>query len=524
MGRHLTSATDTQYQPVSPMAESAIGAGDYAKLGVGGYARRVADGVPLGLQNSGSGVTALVPAALVETGGGAWGRNSFSGHFFRSVLALDNGQFAVVFSGNGAQADTGVNLRMYNPMRVPLSPRRVVASVAGVVGTRLARAGADNVAVAWTEGVVLKLALHSAASGAVVAPETTVATLASSDVQGWNVATLANGDVVLAYGNTGTNDLVCKRFSATGVLQGSETLVEAGASPAYVGLLALRAGGCVVHYYRYAAGSPAYKFARYAANGTLQGALATLAAGSPNRTVGPSERNAMELTNGHLVFVDPSSNTSAAVRLYDAAGNFLSTLVVATGAAGMPNTVCMCPRQFGGFWLTVGGQLYEYDNAGNSLRQSTQSTTPPFMLFDRAGTGPLMAVHSVGSGFTTYLYSWNADLTAIESTLVLSTSSSYQLSYAWTEVLSSGMLVSVACGQPSSGAAQINVTIPQASSILGIVQEAALPGAMVRVATAGKFTTTQSFTSPAFDRRSATPPGTRGVAIGNTAILGGLSD
>jgi len=47
---------------------------------------------------------------------------------------------------------------------------------------------------------------------------------------------------------------------------------------------------------------------------------------------------------------------------------------------------------------------------------------------------------------------------------------------------------------------------------------------MVRVATAGKFATTQSFTSPEFDRRSATPPGTRGVAIGNTAILGGLSD
>jgi len=70
------------------------------------------------------------------------------------------------------------------------------------------------------------------------------------------------------------------------------------------------------------------------------------------------------------------------------------------------------------------------------------------MLFDRAGTGPLMAVHSVGSGFTTHLYSWNADLTALDSTLVLSTSSSYQLSYAWTEVLSSGMLVSVACGQP----------------------------------------------------------------------------
>ena len=523
MGRHITNATDAENQSFSKMAETAIGAGDYVKLGVGGHARRAVDGVPFALQNSGGGVTALVPAALVETGGGAWGRNSFSTVYFRSVLALDNGQFAVIFSGNGAQADTGVNLRIYNPMRVPLSPRITVASVAGVVGTRLARAGVDNIAVAWTEGAILKLAIHSASSGAVVASETAVATLASSDVQGWNLATLSGGDFVLVYGKSGGNDLAFKRFNAVGVMQGSETVVEPGSSPAYVGVLALTAGGFVVHHYRYASGT-AYKFARFTATGIPQGALTTLATGSPNRSVSPSERNAMELANGNLVFVDPSSNTNAAVRLYDATGNFLSTLAVATGGAGMPNTVCICPRQFGGFWLTVGGQLFEYDNAGNSLRQSLLATTQSFMLFDRPGTGPLMAVHTVGSGFTTHLYSWNTDLTAIDSTLVLSTSSSYPLSYAWTEMLSSGMLVSVACGQPSSGATQINVSIPQAPSILGIAQEAAAPGATVRVATAGKFATTQSFTSPAFDRRSATPPGTRGVAIGNTAILGGLSD
>lgn len=523
MGRHLTCATDAQHQAVSVVAEVAIGAGEYAKMGAGGYVRRAADGVPLALQNSGAGINALVPAGLVDTGGGAWGRNGFSAQFFRSVLALDNGQFAVVYSGNGSQADTGVNLRLYNPMRVPMSPRMVVASATGVVGTRLARAGADNIAVAWTEGAVLKLAIHSASSGVVVTSETTVATLASSDVQGWNLAALAGGEFVLVYGKSGGNDLVFRRFNALGMLQGGETVVEAGSSPAYVGVLALKAGGFVVHHYRYASGT-AYKFTRFSSTGMQQGALTTLAAGSPNRTVSPSEHNAMELTNGHLVFVDPSSNTSAAVRLYDAAGNHLSTLTVATGGAGMPNTVCICPRQFGGFWLTVGGQLYEYDNVGNSLRQSATATSQPFMLFDRAGTGPLMAVHTVGAGFTTHLYSWNTDLTAIDSTLVLNTSGSYPLSYAWTEVLSNGMLVSVSCGQPSSGAAVISVSIPQASSILGIAQEAAAPGSMVRIATAGQFATTQSFTSPVFDRRTATPPGTRGIAIGNTAILDGLVD
>lgn len=522
MGRHLAFGADSQNPLIAVVAETIISAGDYAKLGVGGYARRVAEGVPLAVQNSASGVTALVPAAYVDAGGGAWGRSSFSAQFFRSVLALENGYFAVLFSGNGSTSDTGVNLRIYNPMRVPASPRQVVASGTGVVGTRLARAGSDNIAVAWTEGAVLKLAVHSAGSGLVVTSETTVATLASSDVQGWNLVSLAGGDFVLAYGKSGSNDLAFKRFNATGVPQGSEVVVEAASSPAYVGVTALKAGSFVVHYYRYTA-TAAYKFARFSAAGIQQGALTTWATGSPNRSVSPSERNAMELANGNLVFVDPSSNTSGAVRLYDAAGNFLSTLVAATGAAGMPNTVCICPRQFGGFWLTVGGQLYEYDNVGNSLRQSAMATSQPFMLFDRAGTGPLMAVHTVGAGFTTHLYSWNTDLTAIDSTLVLNTSGSYPLSYAWTEVLSNGMLVSVSCGQPSSGAAVISVSIPQASSILGIAQEAAAPGSMVRIATAGQFATTQSFTSPVFDRRTATPPGTRGIAIGNTAILDGLT-
>lgn len=52
-------------------------------------------------------------------------------------------------------------------------------------------------------------------------------------------------------------------------------------------------------------------------------------------------------------------------------------------------------------------------------------STAPFILFDRAGTGPLMAVHVVGAEFTTYLYSWSADLSTVESSLILSTSGSY---------------------------------------------------------------------------------------------------
>jgi len=331
----------------------------------------------------------------------------------------------------------------------------------------------------------------------------------------------------VAYSKSGSNDLAFKRFNASGVMQGSEVLVESGANPSCVGVLPQAAGGFVVHYYRGAVAT-AYKFARFNAAGVLQGALTqgaltTLATAGFNRTVTPAERNAMELGNGNLAFVDPSSGTNAGVRLYDALGNFLTTVVAATGASGMPNTVCICPRQFGGFWLAVGGQLYEYDNAGTSLRQSAVAGFAPFMLLDRAGNGPVMASHLVGSGFTIVLSSWSPDLSVVENTLNLSTSSSYALSYAWTEVLSNGMLASVVCGQPSTGAATVHMSIPQAASILGIVQEAAVAGAVVRVATAGKFISTQSFNGPAFDRRGASPPGARGVAVGHTVMLGGMA-
>ncbi|EJE53726.1 hypothetical protein PMI14_01378 [Acidovorax sp. CF316] len=519
MGRHLLPGVDAYTQVVTVMAETVLAAGDYAKLGTGGYVRRAADGVPLALQNAASGVTPLVTPTPLETIGTAWGRTGFSAQIFRSIVALDHGNFAVVYSGNGAQSDTGLNLRIYGALRVPISSRLVVATGVGVVGARLTRAGADNLAIVWTEGAMLKLAIHSATTGGIVASEVAVASLASSDVSNWNVATLSGGDVVVAYCKSGSNDFAFKRFNAAGALQGAEVGVEAGASPTFIGVLALTSGGFVLHYYRYTA-TAAYKFARFAANGAQQGGLTTLALGSPNRSVSPFERSAMELSNGNLGFVDPGSNTSAAVRLYDAAGNFLSTVLAATGAAGMPNTVCICPRQFGGFWLTVGGQLYEFDNAGNGLRQSSVPSNTPFLLFDRPGTGPLMAVYLAGA-FTTHLIGWNTELTMTEGITV--DSLGYALSYAWFEVLSNGLVAGVNVGTPSFGAVRLSVSIPQASSILGIAQESAVPGAQVRVATAGKFVTNQSFNGPAFDRRSATPPGTRGVALGNTVILGGLA-
>ena len=519
MGRHLVSAADNSSQTVTVVAETALAAGDYARLGAGGYVRRAADGVPLALQNSAAGITALVPSAAAESSGsGAWGRTGFGNQSFRCVLALDNGQFAVVFSGNGSQNDTGVNLRILGPMRVPVSPRVVVATASGVGGARLARAGASGIAVAWTEGSALKLAFHVAGTGTLSVAEATVATLGAVDVASWNMTTLAGGEVVLAYRKSGSNDLVFKHFDALGVLQGGEVTVEAGASPTYLGVLPLAAGGFVLHYYRSAA-TAAYKFARFSANGSLQGALTTLATGAAHRSASPCERNAIELSNGNIAFVDPSSGTVAGIRLYDAGGNFLSTIVAATD--GGPNSVCICPRQFGGFWLAAGVRMHEYDNAGNSIRQVVGTGYAPSMLFDRPGNGPLIALYlSTGDGYSVQLYGWSADLLALETALVLG-SSSTTLSFAWTEVLSNGMVASIVC--PQSSSAQLHLSIPQAASILGIVQEPAAAGATARVATAGKFASTQSFNGPAFDRRNATPPGTRGVAVGNMAILGGLS-
>ena len=520
MGRHLASAADNSNQTITVLAETALAAGDYARLGAGGYVRRAADGVPLALQNSAAGVTALVPAAAAESSGaGAWGRTGFGNQGFRSMLALDNGHFSVVFSGNCAVNDTGVNLRIYGPMRVPVSPRVVVATAAGVGCTRLARAGISGIAVGWTEGSVLKLAIHATVTGALAAAETTVATLGAADIASWNMATLAGGEVVLAYRKSGSNDLVFKRFDALGAAQGGEVTVESGASPTYLGVLPLAAGGFVLHYYRSAA-TAAYKFARFAANGSPQGGLATLATGPAYRSASPCERNAIELGNGNIAFVDPSSSTVAGVRLYDAGGNFLSAIVAAPD--GGPNSVCICPRQFGGFWLAAGARMHEYDNAGNNVRQVVGTGNTPSMLFDRPGNGPLIALYlSTAEGFSVQLYGWAIDLSAVESALALGSSSTYSLSYAWTEALSNGMLASVVC--PQSSSAQLHLSIPQAASILGIVQESAAPGTAARVATAGKFTSTQSFNGPAFDRRSATPPGTRGVAVGNMAILGGVS-
>lgn len=92
MGRHLVSDADTQSQVISLVTETAITMGDYVKLGISGYVRRAADGIALALQKSAPGVTAMVPAAFVEAGGGVWGRNSFSAQF---SLGVGAGQWTV---------------------------------------------------------------------------------------------------------------------------------------------------------------------------------------------------------------------------------------------------------------------------------------------------------------------------------------------------------------------------------------------------------------------------------------------
>lgn len=111
----------------------------------------------------------------------------------------------------------------------------------------------------------------------------------------------------------------------------------------------------MLHYYRYAAGGPAYKFARYPANGALQGVLTTLAAGSPNRSVSPAESNAMELTNGSLVFVDPSSNTSAAVRLHYGPAIFSLRLLRRLGPQAYPTPSASARASWVGFGLRWDG-------------------------------------------------------------------------------------------------------------------------------------------------------------------------
>ncbi|MFN9471043.1 hypothetical protein [Acidovorax sp.] len=525
MGRTITSTAAAVHEPVSvTITGDAVAAGDYVRVEASGAGRRAVDGLSLATQNTGSGVTAIAGLGVTAHVAAAnYGGTPASG---RMLAALGNGNVACLYSGDGAAPATALTCRIYSPIKAQVA-QIAVSAASQIASMRVLKLNAANFAIVWGENTALKMAVFTNA-GAVVQATVAVANIGSSSMAGWNAAVLANGDLVIAYDKTGSNGVFFQRYNASGALQGTETSIEAAVAGQYFCVLPLAAGGYWIYYYRSTA-TAAYKFARYNASGVLQGALTTVFTGTSNLNFMLYENMAAELSNGNVALIDPTTDTTSAVRLYDSAGVLLTTVTNNTGlAAGAVNRTMIRARAGGGFFLAVfSGLIAQYDNAGNRLASGSApaalTTANEGLLIDRVGTGPVLYAHQSRSGSgSVSAIAYDSTMTSEATALTIQaiSTTAYGL---WAELLPSGLLAYTFCNSAVTGVSAHGRVAPQAASVLGVAISAGSDGQAVQVATAGRWRANQTMPSVSFDRRSSTPVGCKAVITGGTqAVLLGI--
>lgn len=531
MGRHIAQVVDAVDQPIVVMAQDTVAAGDLVKADGAGWVRRVTEAFPLAGQNTAAGLTAA--ASNIVGAGYGWAGNPYAGAQ-RNLAALPDGGFALAYSGNGTTGTTGANVALH---AAHAGPRQVVVlSAAASTGpVRVVRAGVDNVAVVWSENTDLRIAVVHGTTGAVVAASTSVGVVAVQAVHTWQLAPLANGEVVVAYPSSG--GMAFKRYSASGVLQGAEVPVEANQAPQFMSILPLAAGGFVLRWAKTTA-TTGNRMARFNAAGVLQGAVVQVSSGTSaydgagsTSHVGALEGKLIELSNGNIVSTHIYDALGQGFKVYDVGLNLLNTVNFPAPSAQIQDVMQLAPKHGGGFWLVgssgAGYRLQEYSNVGQLLREAVISSPGGyiFRIFDRPGNGPVTTIqqHSPSTpSASMQAHAFLPNLVAEGSATFVYNLPGTEMSTVWSEMLVTGLL-GVAYVPYSNGVQNYGLWYAGAASVLGVAQNAATVGQPVRVATAGKQAINQAITAPPFDRRASSPVGTKGFTMGNVAVLNGIN-
>ncbi len=523
-------------QPITVTAGAAITANDLVSNHESGavYSANAALGISVE-NNATEGPSAVKALATVENSvnyGCTENGNS------RKMAALGNGNIATVYSGDGTTDSINVNVRIRSPLGADVVARVTVSTDTGVYSCRVVALSATQFVVSWGNGSnALKFAVFDN-DGTVAVAATTVATLYANSVHTWNIGVLASGQFVLAYDKVTSRDYAFSRYNASGVLQGTETVVEAAAQGGYGAVLGCVNGDFVVMYYR-AAATAAYKFARYNSSGVIVGSLTSITTAGSGFSCGDSSNGLIELSGGNIaIATTAAADTYPDVRVYNSTNTLLNT--VDLGSAGIANYEVP--------------QLIPLDSGGFALIARNASTQSVLCTFDSTGKGVAGPItigsagvgstgHSYGSGITAFslgaagyavlhvgydgtnydvrLFCCSSAGVAKGSEIVLRASGT-GIIFTQAAVMSGGVLhLSYKdAGTPYLGYAVYNV---YRRSVLGVALGAAAEGESFSVGTRGQYAVNQAFTFGGnVDNRTAAVPGIRGTIVGSTATLWGM--
>lgn len=462
---------------------------------------------------------------------------------YSRMCELGNGNIAIVYTGdNSASTTVNVQIQIFNQSGDPVVNLTNISTDSSIGGIKISKLNSTQFIVAWSILYSLKFIILNNDGTVAVAATTVSASLKGNSYEYWNFTVTTNNNIVFAYIKATSSDLVFSRYNSSGVLQGTETVIDAGANSSFFSLYACANGNFIVYYKRTVA-TVARKFARYNSSGVLQGSIVTLVTSTSQITNGILESGVTELSNGNMVFISESpTTTDPDIYIYNSANVLVKSIDLGVaGAAAIPigfatgEFPCLTALPNGGFAVTgrrqYGGACFcTYDSSGNSVIQLKSVTGVTGGNVSANGICT-KTIYSAEIGFIvakfdveTYTYCTLFilnDAGELEGTPVIIQPSSVYVYNGDMLLLSSGIVVLQ--GRISSSAMGMGMYHPVKRSVLGVALDSVTYGQTPRIATKGNFTINQNIIGTQYeDTRTNTAPGAKATIIGNQVILGGL--
>jgi hypothetical protein len=537
---------NTSSQEIITTAGANITSGDLIINAESGFAFAASNALTIAQNNN---TTAGTSALTANTNTGS--SNFYGGIYYSSskirTCQLSNGTLVTGYAGNGTGSSTN-NVNIVFKTLLNGAPVGAISISQSGVYWVLVRALSTGFVVLWANGSSeLRFAIYNN-SGTAILSSTVVSggVYNASNSECFDIRVTSNNEIVIAY-SISSNGLRFKRYNSSGVLQGTETTVEASITGNYIAINPDTSGGFWIYYYREQA-SAAWKFAIYNSSGTLQGALVTVASTGSTLSYGDFDSFTTRLTGGNVVLMGPTAASGIPnAYVYNSSGTLITTIDFAgsdTGFAANQSIPGICLTGTGFTIFARGsnspGYFWVYDANGGQLRGRTQTSftswgsgsTSAFYetyskLFSLGNAGYVVLNGYYDSGnalnYLTLLCFTSSGTTVGSSTTIINAASTRfgQISSVLT---SDGSVYYAYISNAGNSQNFYGMYAVQRKSVIGVAQNTVSANSSVRIATTGSYTINSDFFAGGnFDQRTATVPGTKGTVTGTSAVLFGMS-
>lgn len=534
---------NTSSQEIITTAGANLTSGDLIINAESGFAFTASSALTIAQNNNTTAGTSALTSNR-NTGSADYYGYYFSGNRGRNCQ-LSNGTLVTVYNGNGtSDASANVNIVFKTLLNgAPVSPISISQSN---VYWSLVRALSSGFVVLWANAAnELRFAIYDNNGTAVLSNTLVSSGIANySEVSSFDVKVTSNNEIVIAYSISGTNGIRFKRYNSSGVLQGTETTVEAASFSSILAINTDTSGGFWIYYLN--STNSIWRLARYNSSGTLQGALTTVVSNSTEIRYGDLDSLTTRLTGGNVVLIGPGASSSTPhVYVYNSSGTSITSINFAASNSTYAFTqsipgVCLTGTGFtifsrgtsssGFFWIysANGGELQgrtqtSYTSWGSGGTGTYETYSELFSL-GNAGYAVLNGYYDGGAQTYLTLLCFNSSGTTVGSATVPVNTSGTRFGQIASLLTSDGSVAYTYTFNTGNSQNVYGMYAVQRKSVIGVAQNTASANSSVRIATTGSYTINSDFFAGGnFDQRTATVPGTKGTVTGTSAVLFGMS-